>query len=151
MGGFRLSLNGSAPSRFRLTIGHSIDGDWCAFYVIMAFPVLLNWWVDSETCSCCQGASPSQPLRNTPFGRPPICVVRTHERIAHVLAAVLVYLYIFLSLATGPPLRGTAPTFPLQRPALAFGTLGLLLICGANEPRLSQSSAVQRRTSSNIE
>jgi hypothetical protein len=62
-----------------------------------------------------------------------VFVVRTHERIAHVLAAVLVYLYIFLSLSTGPPLRGTAPTFPLPRPALAFGTLGLLLICGVNE------------------
>jgi hypothetical protein len=37
-------------------------------------------------------------------------VVRTHEFIAHVLAAVMVYLYIFLSLSTGPPLKETAPT-----------------------------------------
>jgi hypothetical protein len=66
-------------------------------------------------------------------------VVCTHEHITHVLAAVLVYLYIFLSLSTGPPLKGTAPTFPLQWPALAFGTLGLLLICGINETRFRLS------------
>ena len=29
------------------------------------------------------------------------------------IAAVLVYLYIYLSISTGPPLKGTAPTSPL--------------------------------------
>lgn len=49
------------------------------------------------------------------------------------VTAVLFYLYIYLSISTGSPLKRTAPTFPLHRPTLAFGTLGLLLICGTNE------------------
>jgi len=49
------------------------------------------------------------------------------------VAEVLFYVYIYLSLATGRPLKATAPTFSLQRSALTFETLGLLLPCGVNE------------------
>lgn len=49
------------------------------------------------------------------------------------VTAVLFYLYIFLRVSSGPPLKETAPTLPLHRSALTFGTLGLLLICGINE------------------
>ena len=63
-----------------------------------------------------------------------VCPQRHPSRLVFVAAvtAVLFYLYIFLSISAGLPLKETAPTFPLQRPALAFGTLGLLLICGVN-------------------
>ena len=78
------------------------------------------------------------------------------------VAAVLFYLYIYLcSRKREHPILYEQVPQPslLQRPALAFETLGLLLICGILEiithpvgvPNLSQSSAVQRRTSSNVE
>ena len=65
------------------------------------------------------------------------------------IAAILFYFYIFLSLATGPPLKGTASTMTLQREALPFVLFELLLICGVNEPKLPQTSALEWRTSSN--
>jgi len=52
---------------------------------------------------------------------------------AHIviaIAAVLFYLYIYLRIATGSPLKGTAPTLSLHRSALTFDALGLLLFCG---------------------
>ncbi len=80
------------------------------------------------------GASLTQPLRNTPFGHPSHNIaVATHEHIAHVLAAILVYLYIFLSLTTGIPLWNAASTRALHRRALSFALFELLLICGVNE------------------
>ena len=48
------------------------------------------------------------------------------------VAAVLFYPYIYLSIATGCPLKTTAPTYPFKRAALHSGYLGLLLICGFN-------------------
>ena len=53
------------------------------------------------------------------------------------VADVLFYSYIYLSIATGCSLKTTAPTYPFKRAALHSGYLGLLLICGVIELRLT--------------
>jgi len=68
------------------------------------------------------------------------CYNSIHQRskmFDTAVADVLFYSYIYLSIATGCSLKTTAPTYPFKRAALHSGYLGLLLICGVIELKLT--------------